>query len=293
LIRKKVKLKKLKFHINELIKGNVYKNKKIDCCQICGGNQYIKHGTYKGIQRYRCKVCGKTFSKTTNSLWSYSKKDLNIWIEFIELMMKRKSLRFCAQKLNMSLTTAFYWRHKILCALKNDSIPSSLKGYVHMNKTILKENFKGSRNMASKRRRNIWVVAAKGNEDSMLVIPAFNDFWDWNLFKSKIYSKIEEEAYIVPYNDRYINIQAKRHNDALVTEAEPEPENRIKYIIVNLRKWLGKFKGVATKYLENYLSLFVLFNLDRKIDYIDITAYLCCKNSFIKTQKIKMQQLKI
>ena len=147
--------------------------------------------------------------------------------------------------------------------------------------------------MTGKRRRNIWVVAAKGDEDSMLVMPAFCDFWDWNLFKNKIYSKIEEEAYIVPYEDRYIRIQAKKHNQTLAAKVNPTLENRIKYIIVNLRKWLGKYKGVATKYLESYLSLFALYNLDKKIDYIDITSYLCCKNSFIKTEEIKIQQLKI
>ncbi|WP_160686121.1 IS1 family transposase [Clostridium sp. C2-6-12] len=293
MIRKQIKLKRLKFHINEFTKNNVYKHKKINYCSICGGKKFIKYGYYNGIQRYKCKECGKSFSKTTNSLLSYSKKDLNIWIEFIELMMKRKSLRFCAEKLNINLATAFYWRHKILHVLKSDSIPKTLKGYVHINKTILKENFKGNRNIGSKRRRNIWVVAAKGNEDSMLVIPAFTDFWDWNLFKNKIYSKIEEEAYIVPYEDRYIRIQAKKHNQALETKVNTSPENRIKYIIVNLRKWIGKYKGVATKYLESYLQLFVLFNLDRKIDYIDVTSYLWRKNSFIKTQEIKMQQLKI
>ena len=291
MIRKKVKSKKLKFHIDEFIKDSLYINKKINCCPICGGKKYIKHGTYKGIQRYKCKECKKTFSKSTNSLWSYSKKDLNIWIQFIELMMKRRSLRFCAKKLNINLATAFYWRHKILNVLKNDSVPSSLKGYVHINKTILKENFKGSRNMAVKRRRNIWVVAAKGDDDSMLVIPAFNDFWDWNLFKNKIYSKIGEKAYIVPYQDRYIGIQAKKHNKNLVKEVESD--DRIKYIIVNLRKWLGRFKGVASKYLEGYLSFFILFNLDKKIDYIDIILDVCLKNSFIKSQEIKMQQLKI
>jgi hypothetical protein len=162
---------------------------------------------------------------------------------------------------------------------------------VHINKTILKENFKGSKNMPEKRRRNIWVVAAKGDEDSMLVMPTFSDFWDWRLFKNKIYSKIGEEAYIVPYQDRYIHVQAKKHNKNLSKEIKQD--DRIKYIVVNLRKWLGKYKGVATKYLESYLSFFVLFNLDKKMDYIDITSYLCSQNSFIKTEEFKMQQLKI
>lgn len=292
LIRKKVKLKKLKFHINNFIKDEIYKNRKIECCPICGENRYIKYGMYKQIQRYKCKECGKTFSKTTNSLWSYSKKDLNKWIEFIELMMKRKSLRFCAHKLNINLATAFYWRHKILQGLKIDSILKRLTGDIHINKTILKENFKGSRNVVIKeRRRNIWIIAAKGDEDSMLVMPIFKDCWNWNVFEDKIYSKIEKKSYIVAYKDRYIQIKAKKHNKKLVKEVKED--DRIKYIVANLRKWIGKFKGVATKYLEGYLSFFVLFNLDRKMDYIDIVSYLSLKNSFIKTKEIELQQLKI
>lgn len=292
MIRKKVKLKKLKFHINNFIKDEIYKNRKIECCPICGENRYIKYGMYKQIQRYKCKECGKTFSKTTNSLWSYSKKDLNKWIEFIELMMKRKSLRFCAHKLNINLATAFYWRHKILQGLKIDSILKRLTGDIHINKTILKENFKGSRNVVIKeRRRNIWIIAAKGDEDSMLVMPIFKDCWNWNVFEDKIYSKIEKKSYIVAYKDRYIQIKAKKHNKKLVKEFKED--DRIKYIVANLRKWIGKFKGVATKYLEGYLSFFVLFNLDRKMDYIDIVSYLSLKNSFIKTKEIELQQLKI
>ena len=292
MIRKKVKLKKLKFHINNFIKDEIYKNRKIECCPICGENRYIKYGMYKQIQRYKCKECGKTFSKTTNSLWSYSKKDLNKWIEFIELMMKRKSLRFCAHKLNINLATAFYWRHKILQGLKIDSILKRLTGDIHINKTILKENFKGSRNVVIKeRRRNIWIIAAKGDEDSMLVMPIFKDCWNWNVFEDKIYSKIEKKSYIVAYKDRYIQIKAKKHNKKLVKEFKED--DRIIYIVANLRKWIGKFKGVATKYLEGYLSFFVLFNLDRKMDYIDIVSYLSLKNSFIKTKEIELQQLKI
>ncbi|OOM78516.1 hypothetical protein CLPUN_18780 [Clostridium puniceum] len=240
----------------------------------------------------KCKECGKTFSKVTNSLWSYSKKDLNKWIKFIELMMKRKSLRFSAEKLNINLATAFYWRHKILHGLKIDSIPNRLNGDVHINKTILKENFKESRNIVIKeRRRNIWIIAARGNEDSMLAMPIFKDCWNWNIFSDKIYSKIEKRSYIVAYQDRYIQIEAKKHNEKLVKEVKTD--DRIKYIIMNLKIWLGKFKGVATKYLEGYLSFFVLFNLNRKMDYIDIISNLSFKNIFIKTKEISIQELKI
>jgi len=108
LIEKNVNSKKLKENINSLLKNDIYKNRNIECCSSCGGKKYIKYGSYKGIQRYKCKECRKTFSNTTNSLLSYSKKDINIWIEFVELMIQKKSLRFCAKKLKISITTAFY-----------------------------------------------------------------------------------------------------------------------------------------------------------------------------------------
>lgn len=291
MIQKKVDLQRLKLHINDFIKEEIYKNRKIECCPICGGNRYIKYGSYRNIQRYKCKECGKTFSKTTNSLWSYSKKDFNKWIRFVEFTMKRKTLRFCAKKLKINLATAFYWRHKILHGLKFESIPSKLKGNVHMNKTILKENFKGNRKIKVKERRNIWIIAAKGNEDSMFTMPIFKDCWDWKVFNCKVYSKIEEDSYIIPYLDRYIQIKAKEHNKEMVKDVKPD--NRIKYIIRNLNRWIDKFKGVATKYLEGYLAFFILFNLNRRIDYIDIIMFFINKNLFIETKKIGLQQLKI
>lgn len=284
MIQKNVNLKRLKKHITNFLKNDIYKNKNIECCPLCGGKKYIKHGFYKGIQRYKCKECEKTFSNTTNSLWSYSKKDLNKWIKFIKLMIKKKSLRFCAAKLNISLTTAFYWRHKILHGLKLDSIPNKLQGDVHINKTIIIENFKGCRNITTTRRSNIWIIAAKGDDDSMLVIPIFKDCWNWKIFDEKIYSKIQKPSYIVAYNDRYIAVKAREHNKKIVKERKED--DRVGYIMMNIMKWFSNFKGIATKYLEEYLSFFILFNLDRKIDYVDIIYYLSFGNRFIKTKEI-------
>jgi transposase-like protein len=286
-----ISIKKSKIDINDLLKHDTYKNKKIECCPICSGKKYIKYGFYKEIQRYKCKKCGKTFSNNTNLIWSYSKKDLNKWLKFIEFMIRKKSLRACAKKLHINLATAFYWRHKILHGLKLVSVPNKLKGDVHINKTIIIENFKGCKNITKTKRSNIWIIAAKGDEDSMLAMPIFKDNWNWNIFNEKIYSKIEKSAYIVSYKDRYIGVKAKEHNKKRVKEVEYN--DRIKYIIRNLNKWLSNFKGIATKYLEEYLSLFILFNLDRRIDNRDIISYFSFGNRFIRTKEIGVQELKI
>ncbi len=284
MIQKQVKSKELKAHINSFLKEDIYKHKKIECCPICGGNKYIKYGSYKEIQRYKCKECGKTFSNTTNSIWYYSKKELNVWIKFIQLTIEKKSLRKCAKKLHISLATAFFWRHKILHGLKLDIIPNELKGNVHINKTIVIENFKGCRNITKTQRENIWIYAAKGDEDSMVVMPLFKRCWNKKIFDEKIYSKIKKRSYIVPYNDRYIVHIAKEHNKKIVKEIKEDA--RVGYIMMNIMKWFSKYKGVATKYLEEYLSFYILFNLDRKIDYIDIISHLNFGNRFIRIKEI-------
>ena len=290
LIREDIELRKLKSHVNYVLRKHFYENRIVKCCPICGGIHYIKHGLYKGIQRYKCKECNKTFSKTTNSLWSYSKKNPELWIEFIELMVEKKSLRFCAEKLNISLVTAFYWRHKVLYGLSLEGTPNSLHGIIYIAKTILPENFKGCRNIGfdftTHRRRNIWIIGAKGDEDSMFVKPIFKDIWDWKTFNKKVYSKIEKKSYIVPYGDRYIGVAAKEHNKKRVLEVKGD--DRLKYFILNLENWIGVFCGVATKYLQRYLSFFVLFNLDKLYDYIQIMSCdLLNGNRFIKTNKIR------
>lgn len=294
LIQEDLHLKKLELHINSILKQDIYKNNCIECCPICKSSKYIKYGSYNKIQRYKCKECGKTFSNTTNALWSYSKKAPDKWIKFIELMIEKKSLRFCAEKLSINLITAFYWRHKVLYGLTLDEISNKLNGDIYIGKTIMKENFKGCKNITTHKRRNIWIVGAKDMKDSMLAKPICKDFWDLKSFKEKIYSKIQKESYIIPYGDRYISVVANEHNKKLslktrrLKEKDRIEEDKIRYFESNLNEWLSSFYGIATKYLERYLHFFILFNLDKIINYMDIMYYLSFGIRFIKIKEIRI-----
>lgn len=289
LIREDIELKKLKLYIEDLLKRNLYKDKQVQCCPACGNNDYIKYGSYKGIQRYKCKECLRTFSKATNSLWSYSKHDASKWIEFLELMIEKKSLRYCAKKLEINLATAFYWRHKILHGLTLNTLPNKLNGDIYIGKTLIRENFKGCRNINTDIRQNIWVVGAKGSDDSMLIKPISKHFWNLKSFNKRIYSEIAEKSYIVPYGDRYISLIAKAHNKKIIKQTSDE--TRIKFLRNNINVWLRTFCGIATKYLEEYLTFFILFNLDKVIDYMDLIGYLTSGDRFIKTKYIGSENI--
>ena len=275
MIEEDVNFEKLNGHFGRLLKRDIYKNRCIDKCLYCNSKSYIKFGTYKEIQRYRCKECGKTFSKTTKSIWSYSKKQPEIWFKFVELMLQKKSLRACAKSLKINIRTAFIWRHKIMKEFTSDVMEEHLEGKVFITKTIEKENFKGCRKITALERKNIWIVAARDRRDSMIAMPICMQFWNEDNFNKIIYSKITQDSYIVPDNDRYMMNIAKKHNKGIVLNSKHEKS--IRNFRCNLRNWIGIFRGVATKYLEGYLSYFILFNLYKKFNSINFTYNLCLK----------------
>ncbi|MBK1812177.1 hypothetical protein JHL18_16260, partial [Clostridium sp. YIM B02505] len=193
--------------------------------------------------------------------------------------------------------TAFYWRHKILQALSIDSTPDSLSGVVHIGKVIIKESFKGCRDaeiLAFRApREDIWIIGAKGQEDSMFIKPIFKFKYQWDkvAFDEKVYSKIEKDSYIAPCSDRNINSVAIRHNRNNRNKSiKVEAEYKIKYLWPNLKKWLSIFHGVASKYLQRYLSFFIIMNLDKVIDYMGlIYDRLFEGNRFIRTDEIRIR----
>lgn len=263
--------------------------KQIHECPICKGKSYIKYGKYNEIQRYRCKDCGKTFSLVTDSIFKYSKKESKLWIEFLELMLARKTLRESAKKLKINLGTAFYWRHKVLNVLEDIYIPRKLKDDVHISKGVIKENFKGSRNIKTNIRKDILMFEAKGDEDSILAIPVCKDTWSLKNFYNKVYSKIDEKSYIISYGDAYLSAIARKHNVNLLRKTVRE-EGKIKYFRLYLKVWLIKFRGIATKYLREYLSWFVLYNLDKVIDDIFMVNKLFNTSKYIRGIDVRLVQ---
>ena len=276
MIQEDINFEKLKKHSGNLLKVHIYENRSINNCPHCQNKNYIKFGKYDGIQRYRCRECKKTFSKTTKSLYSYSKKQPEKWIQFIELFIQKKSLRTCSKILNINIKTAFLWRHKIMQFMKPYVMAESLEGKVFITKSIIKENFKGCRNIKIKDRKNICIVCAKDRRDSMVVLPICKQNFDKKNFDEIIYSRIKSTSYIVPDNDNYMMFIAKKHNKEVIINAKLEC--CIKYFRLALKRWLGGFRGVATKYLESYLSYYILFNVYKKFNSLDFTYTLCQLN---------------
>lgn len=236
-------------------------------CPFCSSEAFIKYGRYKNIQRYQCKSCKKTFSDCTNSVWYNSKKPSDTWYNYCFLMFSGNSIRACASKLHISLSTSFKWRHKILNKLPycNDKI--FLYNYIGLKHMKFRESFKGQKvppvSFIKEPRKNVFIsitVNEKFMSSSKIVSKGI-------LFQQISYDilkkKVKFNSNIIGFYDRYAPAIARRLNKELKRFKECTPLRKINikdllYAFSSLlTSWLSIFRGVATKYLDSYLDWFV------------------------------------
>ncbi len=112
-------------------------------CPHCSETEVIGFGSYKGIKRYRCKACLKTFNSLTGSAFHKIHKK-GVMHQYLYFMLQGYSLRKISEEMDICLKTAFDWRHKILRALM--SKPSKkLNGIIESDETFFLYSEKGNK----------------------------------------------------------------------------------------------------------------------------------------------------
>ncbi len=113
-------------------------------CPHCRSSHVVKNGHKGGAQRYMCKDCKKTFAITNNTILFSTKKEISTWEKYLECMMNKFSLRKCADVCEIGLSTAFIWRHKILDALQNMHNAVTINGVAQADETYFSVSYKGN-----------------------------------------------------------------------------------------------------------------------------------------------------
>ena len=227
-------------------------------CPKCHSEKVIKFGFYNGIQRYKCKNedCCKTFIDEKSNPFRYSKKFKENWEQYFELFIKGLSLRECAAKMGITLVTAFFWRHRFLADLCEKSYIKKIGSYVELTKLVLYENFKGDRGYHGEERDKIIVVNALNDYMDISSIIAGRKFLVFYEIRDNIIPRIDAKAYVVGFQDSRLKMFANALNEIRNVKLR-EDINELKIDLAysnKVKKWLIKFNGVASKYLDHYLS---------------------------------------
>ncbi len=265
------KERKSKSNSEDLLKlPNNYK------CPHCGSNKINKNGTaHKTLPQFICRNCHKTYTIRTNTIFYYSKKDINTWREYIDLFSKGLSLRKIVEEMKgkINLKTAFFWRHKILEVMKNFDNHDKLEGIVEADETYFEESQKGSRHMTRKPRKRGFssekrIVGLSHNKVCVLTAldrqkHSFNKPVGYGkVCKEQIgilQHRIEKDSILITDGERgYRTIKDVKLKQLKFGKPQSKVYhlNNINNFHSHLKKFMIRFNGVATKYLDNYVNYF-------------------------------------
>ncbi|WP_338844567.1 hypothetical protein V8J88_13065 [Massilia sp. W12] len=84
-------------------------------CHHCGSAHVVRNGFEHGMQRVRCKDCGRSSNCVSNTPLSRL-RNKEKFTEYAECLAQGMTLREAAQKVGLNLDRAFRWRHRFLAA---------------------------------------------------------------------------------------------------------------------------------------------------------------------------------
>ncbi|MNW27231.1 hypothetical protein D3C74_40210 [compost metagenome] len=143
-------------------------------------------------------------------------------------MVEGVTLPKIAEKLEIHTSIAFYWRHKILNALRSLGF-AKLRGIIESDETYFLESDKGKKDLTHRKPRKRGGKAKKRGISS-------------------------EQISIVVAHDRNGTYYRKWLG---VDES---------LLMKSTNLWMDRFNGVATKYIDNYLFWFRFLEMHKQLD---------------------------
>jgi transposase-like protein len=120
-------------------------------CVHCGSVNNKRNGKYRSRQRYICKGCGKSFNDMTANP-DFRNHYPHKWLKYFQMMVDGVTLPKIAEELEIHVSTALYWRYKILIALRSIGF-STLKGIIESDETYFLESDKGKKSVTNRKPR--------------------------------------------------------------------------------------------------------------------------------------------
>jgi len=249
-------------------------------CPHCGSKDVNKFGFFKGIQRYRCKECKKTFNLYTKTLLSWSHyKDK--WEKFIITCKKDLSLRKAEQEVGVSYSALFYWRHKLMTIL-DEKNADKFHGTLELMNLKLKylDKYHGRNEGEEAVGQNIFLTFLY-QRNERLESYIYKENKGAKSFIYDLADNIDQKS-IVCLNSNYPFRYHLLYKN--VKLADKKSYKRIGYFntygvrkyINQFRYWIKMFRGVSSKNLIKYSTFFKTQKVFNNMEYIILSSLCEC-----------------
>ncbi len=242
-------------------------------CPRCRCEYVTKAGVHNGRQVYKCKNCKYQFRETAKSL-VYHLHKYPLILDYLKCMLEGKSLRACASEVGISLPTSFRWRHKILAAIQGLEGGINFSGITETDELLLQYSEKGRRYKTLEEKEqamktvhpNVAVLVMTDREGNLLFKHTGENKVQNSQIKEELKRRVSENNLICfKPNDEFKQAVMESPSKKVIVRRKTKglaiySVNVAEKKITNFLVWMMRFRGVATKYLQNYLMWFVIMN---------------------------------
>ena len=241
-------------------------------CPHCKSKNVGTWSKPKPLTRYMCKACETTFSALTGTpLETLRRRDA--WLDYAQCLADGLSLRKAAKRCKIALDTSFRWRHRFLAIPKNKKA-KALSGIVEADETFILKSQKGARKVvgrAARKRGGKASKPGKSDEHQPVLIArdrtgattdAMLDTVDGASITQHLGGVVQAETLLITDGEKAYAALAKAYALMHVWIIASKGEHvwqgyhiqNVNAYTSNLKSWMVRFRGVATKYLDSYLG---------------------------------------
>ena len=246
-------------------------------CPNCACERYYRHGQANGLQRYRCRGCGRTYNDLSGTPLARLRLREK-WLDYLGTVLDSKSVRAAARDVGVHRNTAFRWRHRFLERPRHAQ-PACLGGIAEADEMFILESQKGARKLDRPARRRGGRAGKRGISrelDCILVARDRSGQTVDAVVGRGALTVAQLERHLLPRLDRQVLLVSDAHaayrsfarkhgiaHQAVNLRAGVRVRRGVAGAIhvqnVNayhqrFRQWLSRFRGVASRYLPNYLG---------------------------------------
>jgi len=240
-------------------------------CPHCGTTSVYKWGYRSGFQRYKCKECHKTFN-ALNKTPLARLRHKEVWKKYMQDLINGLTIKQSAKHCKIANSTSFRWRHRMLKAAQ-DIKAKELHGIVELDETHFLKSEKGNHTLDRKpHKRGGWAkrgLSLKQHTPVLIARDRNGNTTDAILENSQDGTIAQVMLPLLSRNDVLLCSDSKSSykSFANIFDYEHETINASKehtrgiYHVQNvnaygsrLKRWMVRFHGVSTKYLNSYLG---------------------------------------
>lgn len=245
-----------------------------NACPHCSCDNTVKNGNARGLQRYKCRGCQRTFNALTGTPLARLHQR-GRWLEHGKALSAGLTLREVSGLVGIAVCTAHRWRHRFLAAPQ--AVKSQLlSGIAEIDETYFLRSNKGQRTglgrlprhrggKASKRgisHEQVPVLVARDRsgestdfilavDDSAHIVAALQPILPTDVILcTEGNPAMMATGRKLGIEHHPVNVAAGRRVDG------PWHVQNVNAYHSRLKEWMRRFRGVATKYLGSYLGWF-------------------------------------